>query len=180
MKTSVITTEEQFNNEKSSLREHEQSLPKNRKDLIEGMDIFNHYYEMLFVRCEKGDPSVQVNKLISIFMCTYFPIMNEPFFNDVKKIESYPTLIHQGGYLNVLNRSYEDHFGGMVNFRPEGLEGWNYFKTHKCSYDSVSQDLRFEGKNVNGVSFIETFHFLPEGFLEKMSVSELDNYYINS
>ena len=104
--------------------------------------------------------------------------MNEPFFNDVKKIESYPTNTPRG-YLNVLNRSYETTWWN-VNFRPEGLEGWNYFKTHKCSYDSVSQDLRFEGKNVNGVSFIETFHFLPEGFLEKMSVSELDNYYINS
>ena len=62
MKTSVITTEEQFNNEKSSLREHEQSLPKNRKDLIEGMDIFNKAMEIFSDSLAKVNPEEKKKK----------------------------------------------------------------------------------------------------------------------
>ena len=162
--------------------EFENNLPQNRNYLIKGMDIVNNNFsEMMSGRI--GEPLSYLPHLTSSFMCAYFPIMSVPFFNDFKKIETYKSSKSKMEYLYILNLQYQDHLGGTINFRPDELytitdeDGWNYFRTHKCSYNQQTDDLNFGGKNVKGVSYSNTLQFLPEEFY-KMTPTKLGTYFL--
>jgi hypothetical protein len=163
------------------LSDYETKLPKNRKHLIESMVIFNQNYQVMNSG-QIGEPMFYIPHLVSSFLCAFFPIMGVHLFNDFKKLSSIKYKRVKMQHLNSLNLSYQDHLGGIINFRPEDIfkydldDGWNYFGTHRCSYNLKTNDLDFVSKNVKGVSYENTLQFLPEGFY-KMTPSKLEKYF---
>ena len=93
--------------------------------------------------------------------------MNRQFHNEFRDVWNEEKDSKRLESLLVLNSSYKDDLGGIINFRPEEIvtermkDGWNYLKSHKWKYNKETEDLEFEGNGVEGVSYEHNRKLLP-------------------
>ena len=156
--------------DKDTLRQHEISLPSVRRTLIRNMSDFNHHLG-LFQKGKFGDNDVE--QILGHYFVTFFPIMNHQFHEDYRNVWNEEEDSKRLESLLVLNSSYQDDLGGIINFRPEELitermrSGWNFFHTHQWFYNKETDDLEFakrttskrgrsntpKYRNIEGVSY---------------------------